>query len=77
MYNNTGTAVLALVNRSTGAHIAYSKGMPRAVLFAGPQKQTAIVSSGDMGLRKGFDQAREARNCGGREIEKQTTVRAM
>lgn len=46
--------------------------MPRAVLFAGPQKHTAIVSSGDI-----FDQAREARNDGGRAMEKQTAVRAM
>lgn len=51
-----GTDVFALVNRSTGAHIAYSNGMPSAVLLAGPQKQTTIVSSGAMGLNRDLDQ---------------------
>lgn len=63
--------------RSIGAHIAYSSGIPSAVLFAGPQKHTAIVSSGGIGLNMDTDQLREDRNLGGLEVKKQTAVRAM
>lgn len=51
--------------------------MPRAVLFAGPQKHTAMVSSGERRLNIGSLQGRDARMGGGRELMKQTSVRAM
>jgi hypothetical protein len=77
VYSNTGTDVFALVYRSTGAHIAYRSGIPSAVLFAGPQKHTAIVSSGVIGLSMGVDQPSEESNFGGLEVKKHTAVRAM
>lgn len=51
--------------------------MPSAVLFAGPQKHTAIVSSGDMRLKMGFDQRRELKIRGGLEQKKHTAVKVM
>jgi hypothetical protein len=77
VYSSTGTDVFALVYRSTGAHIAYKSGIPSAVLFAGPQKHTAIVSSGVIGLSVEMDQPSEESNFGGREVKKHTPVRAI
>lgn len=57
--------------------MAYNSGIPSAVLFAGPQKHTAITSSGGICLNMDTDQSCEERNFGGREVKKQTAVRAM
>lgn len=58
--------------------MAYNRGMPSAVLFAGPQKQTAIVSSGVMRLNMcRMPNLLTDSTSGGRERTKHTAVRAM
>jgi hypothetical protein len=64
--------------KSTGVHIAYNSGIPRAVLFAGPQKHTAIVSSTDICFRNCHRPkvVRTQRPWGGRDMEKHRAVRS-
>jgi len=47
--------------------MAYSNGIPSPVVFAGPQKQIAIVTSGEICRKRRWLQGREARIFGGRE----------
>jgi hypothetical protein len=58
--------------------MAYNRGIPSAVLFAGPQKHTAIVSSGVMRVKMcRMPNLLTASTSGGRERKKHTAVRAM
>jgi hypothetical protein len=56
--------------------MAYNNGRPSAVLFAGEQKQTAMVSSGGRDFKTGWNQRWLRRNLGGRELKKDMPVRA-
>jgi hypothetical protein len=64
---------------SSGAlllYIAYSSGIPRPVVLAGPQKHIAMVSPGEIGCGVYFLPWRDL-GVGGRQMAKQMIVRKM